>query len=82
MTSLTSWRAACDISTRSFGLPTIYERPIVVNKNKNPFFRKFGPRASRVKVQHFLSDESSAKFVFAASSLFNLRVPVAAILFC
>ena len=29
MTSLTSWRAACDISARSFGLPTIYERPIV-----------------------------------------------------
>ena len=28
MTSLTSWRAACDISARSFGLPTIYERPI------------------------------------------------------
>ena len=30
MTSLTSWRAACDISARSFGLPTIYERPIVM----------------------------------------------------
>ena len=29
MTSLTSWRAACDISARSFGLPTIYERPII-----------------------------------------------------
>ena len=30
VTSLTSWRAACDISARSFGLPTIYERPIGV----------------------------------------------------
>ena len=29
VTSLTSWRAACDISARSFGLPTIYERPII-----------------------------------------------------
>ena len=29
VTSLTSWRDACDISARSFGLPTIYERPIV-----------------------------------------------------
>ena len=29
VTSLTSWRAACDISARSFGLPTNYERPIV-----------------------------------------------------
>ena len=28
VTSLTSWRAACDISARSFGLPTNYERPI------------------------------------------------------
>ena len=28
VTSLTSWRAACDISARSFGLPTKYERPI------------------------------------------------------
>ena len=30
VTSLTSWRAACDISARSFGLPTIYERPLVL----------------------------------------------------
>ena len=30
VTSLTSWRAACDISARSFGLPTIYERPISI----------------------------------------------------
>ena len=28
VTSLTSWRDACEISARSFGLPTIYERPI------------------------------------------------------
>ena len=31
VTSLTSWRAACDISAQSFGLPTIYERPIAGN---------------------------------------------------
>ena len=29
VTSLTSWRAACDISARSFGVPTIYERPMI-----------------------------------------------------
>ena len=32
VTSLTSWRDACDISARSFGLPTIYERPIMLLK--------------------------------------------------
>ena len=35
MTSLTSSRAACEISARSFGLPTNYERPILTN-----YFRK------------------------------------------
>ena len=29
VTSLTSWRAACDMSARSFGLPTDYERPVI-----------------------------------------------------
>ena len=50
VTSLTSWGAACDISARSFGLPTNYERPIVgcLSNMIERFFKQFKRRLPEI----------------------------------
>ena len=50
VTSLTSWRAACDISARSFGLPTNYEWPIYSRKSESEL--KMKEKIRRQDVQY------------------------------
>ena len=68
MTSLTSWRAACDISARSFGLPTNYERPII-----SPRIGGSAERGS-AEMSGFLESASSANINVIKTRIGSLKL--------